>query len=421
MTNAAGRPRLPLRLTGRGVGLLVLAPGVIFTGLMFGVADFVALGTALIAVVLVGVVLAALVPRDLQLVRSGPRDELRDGQTALVVYDLRAGRLGIWPVRGTADLLERRGRAPEPLTITGVRLNRPTAVRFEALPRGLYGLGPGWILRSDPMGVAQRIQDLPGKEVLHVWPSTVPIAAPLLPGLAEAGQPAPVSEGYEFRQLREFVSGDDRRRIHWPSSAKRGTLLVRETQDDESERVRIVLDCRVDSYRDAEAERDGVIRNVAYPGFELAVSVAASLVESYARAGVECSLALTAQGRPEVDIADSTALGRALDLLAGAAVDSVVLGTDVVDALVPDRNSRTRALVLVGGKADTAIADGLQRARAARRSRVAILCDEAGSAMHQPDVAAAWVTPAGPGRRVLISSLEQLADALGAAAGEGTR
>jgi uncharacterized protein (DUF58 family) len=48
--------------------------------------------------------------------------------------------------------------------------------------------------------------------------------------------------GHELHNLREYRAGDDPRFIHWKSSAKGGTLLVRETEADAAPDTRIVLE-----------------------------------------------------------------------------------------------------------------------------------------------------------------------------------
>ncbi|GBF08952.1 conserved hypothetical protein [Aeropyrum pernix] len=48
--------------------------------------------------------------------------------------------------------------------------------------------------------------------------------------------------GYEFLELREYQPGDDPRMIHWPSTARAGTLVVRETAMETRLNLTIVLD-----------------------------------------------------------------------------------------------------------------------------------------------------------------------------------
>ena len=69
-----------------------------------------------------------------------------------------------------------------------------------------------------------------------------------------------------FHSLREYTPGDDIRRVHWRSSARTGTLMVREHVDTSLPSTVVVLDTRANRYRDES--------------FEDAVDVAASVVAS---------------------------------------------------------------------------------------------------------------------------------------------
>jgi uncharacterized protein (DUF58 family) len=52
-------------------------------------------------------------------------------------------------------------------------------------------------------------------------------------------------EGTDFRELREYRSGDGLRRIDWKATSRRGQLVSREYQDERDQRVVFLLDCGV--------------------------------------------------------------------------------------------------------------------------------------------------------------------------------
>ena len=74
----------------------------------------------------------------------------------------------------------------------------------------------------------------------------------------------------EFLALRDYEPGDDPRRVHWRSSARRGELLVRQDEAASPGRVVLVLDTRPHVHDEAS--------------FESAVEVIASLAVSLRRA-----------------------------------------------------------------------------------------------------------------------------------------
>ena len=102
---------------------------------------------------------------------------------------------------------------------------------------------------------------------LHVHPRTIAIGT-LSTGFIRDLEGSPTRDltasDIAFHALREYVPGDDRRFIHWKSSAKTGTFMVRQFEETRRSRLMVVLDLDPEAYRD-DAE------------FELAVSAAASV------------------------------------------------------------------------------------------------------------------------------------------------
>ena len=75
--------------------------------------------------------------------------------------------------------------------------------------------------------------------------------------------------GEDFYALRQYVVGDDLRRVHWASTARRGELMVRQDELPWQGRATVLLDARPDT--------------TSPESFELAVSAAASIVTTSAR------------------------------------------------------------------------------------------------------------------------------------------
>lgn len=67
-----------------------------------------------------------------------------------------------------------------------------------------------------------------------------------------------------FHALREYVPGDDRRHVHWRSSARTGQLMVRQFEETRQSRVVVALDTGRSAWLDADE-------------FELGVSAAGSV------------------------------------------------------------------------------------------------------------------------------------------------
>jgi uncharacterized protein (DUF58 family) len=139
--------------------------------------------------------------------------------------------------------------------------------------RGMVPVGPLSVVRGDPLGLAVGARRLGQDAVLWVYPRVyglVPLASGRqrdLDGPTEDRAAGSIT----FHALREYVPGDDLRLIHWRSTARTGTLMVRQQVDPSQPHTTVVLDTRRSSYETADG---------ADPedGFEEAVDGAASLL-----------------------------------------------------------------------------------------------------------------------------------------------
>lgn len=79
---------------------------------------------------------------------------------------------------------------------------------------------------------------------LHIGPRPLapPHPFPELFGAMGDGAPRPAAMGDVVRGVREYVPGDPLRRVHWPSSARRGDLVVKEVEEPAAPRLVVALD-----------------------------------------------------------------------------------------------------------------------------------------------------------------------------------
>ncbi|MDD5329344.1 MAG: DUF58 domain-containing protein [Sulfuricella sp.] len=129
--------------------------------------------------------------------------------------------------------------------------------RFEiSLPcekRGFYRLGPVGLASSFPLGLAEARQSRnDGVRTLTIYPDVFPIVALPLHGapsqIHRGAQLLPEGAGAaEFSGLREYRRGDNPRHIHWPTTARRNELMVREFEPLASASLYLALDLSADS------------------------------------------------------------------------------------------------------------------------------------------------------------------------------
>ena len=135
--------------------------------------------------------------------------------------------------------------------------------------RCVVQVGPAVSVQGDPFGLSGRETQWTDVVEVFVHPRTL-----ALPGRQtgfvhdlEGHTTQKLSNSdMSFHALREYAPGDDRRHVHWRSSARTGDLMVRQFEETRQSRIAVALDLSDQSYgRDEE--------------FEDAVSVAASFVQ----------------------------------------------------------------------------------------------------------------------------------------------
>ena len=170
----------------------------------------------------------------------------------------RSGRIGLTLGQGTI-------MASLPALAPGQ--SHHIRLKLEARSRGVIDLGPVTMEAGDPLGLIRRRRILTGARKLYIHPRTValpPLRAGLERDLEGDSGPGIVDDDLEFHALRPYAPGDDMKRVHWLSTARAGTLMVRQYEPTLRTRTELILDGQAASYRNADE-------------FELAVELFASL------------------------------------------------------------------------------------------------------------------------------------------------
>ena len=142
---------------------------------------------------------------------------------------------------------------------------------------GRHLIGPVRVEVADPFGLAQRRMTVDVRDEIVVTPPVEDLlgedpARGERSGLASFGRLSP--SGGEFSLMRPYVEGDDLRRIHWPSVARRGELMIRQDETSSRPRALLLLDARAQTAGPAGGEV-----------FEHLVGAAASLGVMLLRSG----------------------------------------------------------------------------------------------------------------------------------------
>ena len=273
-----------MRLTGRGVAVLVLGVALTVFGQWAGSPFLRVLGAVLLSAVLAALLLT-LRGLTVRVGRTVYPDRVERGRPALATLRVRnAGtrRLGGFLATDTA------GGTPRTIRVRSLPAGAEAVYHYE-LPTGSRGrrtVGPLTLHRVDPFGLARN--RLPTGETAALWVHPKQLPARTLAG----GYPRHHHEGVrsddalrgsaDLQDVREYVPGDEVRHLHWKATARTGRLMVRDLADPRQPRFTLLLDTRAHAL---DAAR-----------FEEAVDVAASLLAACARAGHHSRL-VTSCGR----------------------------------------------------------------------------------------------------------------------------
>jgi hypothetical protein len=163
----------------------------------------------------------------------------------------------------------------------------PAAAEHEELfavptaKRAVIVAGPAQSVRGDALGLVRRTVRWSDPVELFVHPATVrlrPSAAGLVRDLEGEVTKAITNNDLAFHALRPYEPGDDRRYVHWRTTARTGRLMVR--QFNETRRSQLVLL--------HHAEEAGY---ASEHEFELGVSVLASIAQQVLRDGTKVRIA----------------------------------------------------------------------------------------------------------------------------------
>ena len=256
---------MSVRISPLGWGTAVVAVLGLVVGRWLGWLEAAAVGAALTAVLVVSGLMV------LGRSRFGVTLDLADrrvrvGERAVGRVEVRnAGRRRSLPARIELPV----GVSVAELAVPGLG---PGASHDElfAVPtsrRAVVVVGPVRSVRGDPFGLVRRSVRWTSPVELFVHPLTVGLTGSgsgVLRDLEGQSTRDLSDSDLSFHALRDYVAGDDRRYIHWRTTARRGSLMVKQFEDTRRTQTVIALATDPRDYADDDE-------------FELAVSVVASL------------------------------------------------------------------------------------------------------------------------------------------------
>jgi uncharacterized protein (DUF58 family) len=330
-------------LTGRGAALLIGAGLLWGVGRLLGVAELYIVAVASAALVGIGALAVRLSSARVSVRRGLSEARLLHGRTAEVAIDLRNDARLPAPLLLVEDEVDWALADGARFMVAGIRPGTTTTVTYtlHGRARGRYPVGPLRLRVRDPFGATQLVRRYSTRDEVLVYPRVERLPDGLARGSHRGSGSSDarrlLNAGDEFHTMREYVQGDDLRQVHWPSTAHRQKLMVRQQEMPLTAEAVVFCDTRLAASHGAGQEAT----------VEVAISAAASTVWHLADHGYRLKLHTEADGGRPVEgwdeILDSLAevqpsrigsIGGALTRLRGAGGEGLL----VCVVMVPPRN-----------------------------------------------------------------------------------
>jgi uncharacterized protein (DUF58 family) len=260
-------------LTTRGGSFVAVGLTLLIGGLLLGFTDITRVGVLLGALPLLAGVNARRIGNGVVVMRIVHPARLVVDQSArvhLVLQNTSSRRTQLQLAEERVDgMLGDRPRFVLPTMEPGEVREVDYQIRSQV--RGRKRLGPLILHVRDPFGLATTATSPPGGTDILVLPRIEVLGSsrPRGKGIgAEGAIPHMVAQhGEDDVTIRSYRDGDDLRRIHWPATAHRSELMVRQEDRPARRRAVIVLDSRASGHQGSDT----------LGSFEWAVSAAASI------------------------------------------------------------------------------------------------------------------------------------------------
>ncbi len=201
-------------------------------------------------------------------------------------------------------------RGSHVVTLVSGRQRRSYLARSRLLRRGVFHLGPTLIRSGDPFGLFPVQKEIPYQDSVVVYPMMYDLQEfPAPPGMLTGGEALRRRTHYvtpNAAGVREYAPGDSLSRIHWPSTARRDKLMVKEFELDPLSDIWIFLDAEeyvhaARPFTSFDLSKNVFMRNreekILIPPSteEYAASIAASLTRHFLRKRRAVGLVMSGQ------------------------------------------------------------------------------------------------------------------------------
>jgi len=347
-------------MTGRGRAIFALGLAVYVVAWVFGSRALYPVATGLVLAVAGAVAWVRLSPRAPEVHRHGGGRDVVEGE------DVRLDLVVQWtsklppPTLVAREHLGRLGERTVELHPVG-RRRHAGGYELRALPRGRYGFETVRLSIEDPFGLARSELEVEEPQALVVYPRLVELDRLFSEGGSRLNDGRRLllrrPSGFELHSVRDHQQGESLRRVHWPSTARSGHLMVKELEDAPRDEVAVLLD----------GDAASVAGEAPDSTFDVAVRAAGSILRSHVQRGRRCVLIVNSAARETQPIASEGGdWRRALELLAGCEPTGRTPAFALLEAS-GGAAARSLELVVVTSRIDAPLVDRLVQRALSRR------------------------------------------------------
>ncbi|GGA63737.1 hypothetical protein GCM10011490_13000 [Pseudoclavibacter endophyticus] len=293
--------------------MLVVGMLFVVAAVLFGRAEFIALGAFLVALPACTYALRALFKPRLELERQIFPSTIAVGDRLRVIAEVRnrsivalepATYVDLTPGAAVSSIGGVMPQVGSRLRRSERHRRRRVAYTLTTMRRGVHDIGPLLLENIDGLGLTRRVIRVGDPESVEVWPHVHDIDSLDVPATRHGGEvEAGIAAAGDSDDVltREYRRGDAMRRVHWRATARADDLRVRQEEHHAEVSSLIILDTtRSPIDDDADAEPVTIFDMMDAPEqargaridpvFEHCVSVAASVAVRLHELGYETEL-----------------------------------------------------------------------------------------------------------------------------------
>ena len=270
----------------RSTAALLLGLGALVAASLFGTRPLVPVGLGLIAAGLAARGWARSVRRRARVTRNVPVGRPLEGTTVRIVYRVDGVAPRLLGTSAAREVVEGLGTFEAELS------DGECALELRRAARGKYGVSGAAVALEDHLGLEQVIVKPASTEPLLVYPRLPELHDLFCDAGRRGGGTRYVPRrtgGFDFHSVREYEHGESLQKVHWPTTARLGRLMVKDLREAPRDDVVVVLQC----------ERATVVGPRGDTSFDAQVRVAGGLLRAVVGRGRRAAFVLGTR-RPEM-------------------------------------------------------------------------------------------------------------------------